>query len=240
MKRTSNVLVAIGMLAFLIGAGLVVGTLRGHDDKGANGVSSSVLIAREAIPAGTTGEDLLARKILVSREVAANVRASDALSSTTDLSGRVFAVDVAAGEQIRTTHLRPPALRASTIKIPAGMQGVALEVPFVAGGGGYVAAGDRVNVYGNIPAEADVSAVTKLVLANVQVLDVSTEVAPRVAGDDERPTGSAVTYLLALDANQAERVIYLAANAQLWLALADGTNAPMPATSGRTAGDVLQ
>ena len=241
MKKTSNVLVLIGMLAFVVGAGLVVGTLRGHDTKSARGVPSTVLVAREAIPAGTSGEDIVARKLVVSRDVSAGLRAQDAMSSTAELSGRVLAMDVAPGEQLRTSQLHAPALRAATIKIPAGMQGVAVQIPFVNGGAGYVAAGDRVNVYGNLPATGtETSAVTKIVLANVQVLDVSTEVAPRVTGNEDRPTGSTVTYLLALDANQAERVIYLASNAQLWLALADGKDAPMPATPGRTAGDVLQ
>jgi Flp pilus assembly protein CpaB len=239
MKRTPNVLVAIGMLAFLIGAGLVVGTMRSHDSGPSAARASSVLVATATIPAGTSGEDLVTKKLVTSRDVGREARAADAVSSTAELTGRTFNVEVAPGEQVRTSQLRPQTLRASAIAIPVGKQGVAVQLPFVAGGAGYVAAGDRVNVYGNVPGTTEISPVTKLVLANVQVLDVSTEVAPRVAGGEERPIGTTVTYLLALDANQAEQVIYLTSNAQLWLALADGKDAPMPPTSGRRAGDVL-
>jgi len=95
-----------------------------------------------------------------------------------------------------------------------------------------------VNIYGNI-AKDGAAAFTRLVLGNVQVLDVSTEVAPRVSGNEERATGDAVTYLLALDPNEAEQVIFLAANEQVWMALA-GPNSPVPApTSGHRAADVL-
>ena len=120
MKRTSNVLVAIGALAFVIGAGLVVGALRGNGSSG-SGVPSGVLVARAAIPAGTTGEDLVAHKLVVSRKVASNVRSSDAVSSVAQLTGRVIAVDIAPGEQVRTSQLRQPALRAATITVTADL-----------------------------------------------------------------------------------------------------------------------
>jgi Flp pilus assembly protein CpaB len=238
MKRKSNTLVAIGALAFLIGAGLVVGALRGGDDAvAADHLESTVLVARDTIPPGTAGDDLVARGLVVAREVASDSRAGDALTSTAELAGRILDVEIQPGEQLLASQLRPQSMRAAAIEIPVGKQGVALQLPFVAGGAGYVAAGDRVNIYGNLPEED--GAVTKLVLANVEVLDVSSEVAPRVAGDEVRPTGGAVTYLLALDPHEAERVIYLAANAEVWFALTGAADAPVPMTSGRRAADIL-
>jgi Flp pilus assembly protein CpaB len=240
MKRKSNALLAAGTLAFLIGAGLVVGTLRGGSDAAAaDHLASTVLVAKDSIPAGMSGEDALKKGLVAVREVPPRDRVAGALTSTTELAGRVLDFAVAPGEQLTTAELRPPAMRASSIKIPEGKQGVAVQLPFVAGGAGYVAAGDRVNVYGN-HANVNDDTVTKLVLQNVQVLDVSTEVAPRVAGDEERPTGTTVTYLLALDPNEAEHVIFLAANAQLWLALAGDDAGSLPPTAGRRTADVLQ
>ena len=240
MKTKSNALLMIGALAFLLGAALVLGALRGGTDAKASGkVGSTVLVAKSAIPAGTTGDVAVQQGLVVAREVKPADRAGDALSSTADLSGRTLDVAVAPGQQLRASLLRPPTLRAASIKIPEGKQGVAVQLPFVAGGAGYVAAGDRVNIYGNAQKDAPGGAITKLVLANVQVLDVSSEVAPRVAGSEDRPSGTAVTYLLALDPNEAEQVIFLAANEQVWMALA-GPNSPVPApTSGHRAADVL-
>jgi len=236
MKNKSTALLMIGALAFLLGAALVLGALRGGTDAKASGkVGSTVLVAKSAIPAGTTGDVAVQQGLVVAREVKPADRAGDALSSTADLSGRTLDVAVAPGQQLRASLLRPPTLRAASIKIPEGKQGVAVQLPFVAGGAGYVAAGDHVNVYGNLTKDES-TPMTKLVLGNIQVLDVSSEVAPRVTGNEDRATGAAVTYLLALDPNEAEQVIYLAANAQLWMALV-GTEAPLPPTSGRRAAD---
>ena len=239
MKQKSNVLLLIGALAFLLGAALVVSAMRGGDHSKSASATSTVLVAKQAIPAGTPGETVLSQHLVEARQINAKQRVGDALSTNADLNGRMIQVAVAPGEQLRASQLRPPSLRGTTIEIPTGKQGVALQVPFVSGGAGYVAAGDHVNVYGNVK-DANGVATTKLVLSNVQVLDVSTEVAPRVSGNEERATGDAVTYLLALNPDEAERVIFLAANEQMWLALAGNDAGAVPPTNGRRASDVLQ
>lgn len=219
MKKKSNILLAAGALAFVIGVGIVLGTLRGHGDAAASDeVASTVLVAKEPIPPGTTGDDAIARGLVVAGDVDVADRATGALTTTDQLVGHVLDLALAPGQQVTTAALRPPTLRASAITIPAGKQGVAVELPFVPAGGGYIGTGDHVNVYGNVP-QPDGTSVAQLVLQGVEVLDVSTEVAPRVTGGEERPTASAITYLLALDLDEAQRVIDIAANAQLWLAL---------------------
>jgi len=220
MKKKSNVLLLAGALAFVIGAGVVVATVRGSSDAvAADDVAMSVLVAREPVPAGTSVDDALEQGLLATRELDVDDRAADAVSSVSGLAGRVLDVQLAPGQQLTMSSLRPATLRAAAIAIPEGKQGVAVQLPFVPGGGGYVGTGDRVNVYGNVP-RPDGRPVAELVLQGVEVLDVSTEVAPRVAGGEERPSASVITYLLALDVTEAQRVIDLAANAQLWLALA--------------------
>lgn len=239
MHKRSNLLLLVGVAAFVVGAALVVSILRNEDGGDGRRADGAVLVAAEAIPAGTSGADAVGKQLVTLRAVPANVRAADVLTDPSQLTGRVVDVAVAAGEQIKASSLRPMALRTGAITIPKGKQGVAVQLPFVNGVAGYVGAGDLVNVYGNVVGP-DGKPVTKLVLGNVKVLDVSTEIAPRVASDEARPASTNVTYLLALDPNEAERVIYLAANAQVWLALADGDNAPVPGTPGRTTADVLK
>jgi pilus assembly protein CpaB len=220
MKKKSNVLLLAGALAFVVGAGVVVATVGGSSDAvAADDVASEVLVAREPVPAGTTVDVALEQGLLTAQEMDLDDRAADAVSSVTGLAGRIVDDALAPGQQLTMSSLRPATLRAATIAIPAGKQGVAVELPFVPGGGGYVGAGDRVNVYGNMPHD-DGRAVAELLLQNVEVLDVSTEVAPRVTGGEERASASVITYLLALDLNEAQRVIDAASNAQLWLALA--------------------
>ena len=107
--------------------------------------------------------------------------------------------------------------------IPEGKQAMAVQVPFVQGGGGYAKAGDKVNVYGvykNHPANAQMKApAAKLVLSKVEVLAVSSPTPG--AG-----TGNA-TYLLALDAPDAEQVVYLQSHESVYLTLARDDQGPL-------------
>jgi Flp pilus assembly protein CpaB len=240
MQKRSNLLLLVGVAAFVVGAALVVSILRNDDEASTAVDGSKVLVAAEAIPAGTSGADMVGKQLVTLKSVPADARADGVLVDPAQLSGRVLDVAVSAGEQVRASALRPVALRSGAITIPPGKQGVAVQLPFVAGGAGYVGSGDLVNIYGNVSATRDAPPTTKLVLGNVKVLDVSNEIAPRVQTGEERAAGTNVTYLLALDPNEAERVIYLAANAQIWLALANGDGAALPATSGRTGQDVLK
>jgi hypothetical protein len=134
----------------------------------------------------------------------------------------------------------PPTIQAGTVvvnaaapaaptsfTIPEGKQAVAVQVPFVAGLAGYAKAGDTVNVYGNIekgPADPAPPA-SKLILSGVQVLAVT---GPGPGAD----TGNS-TYLLALDANQAEQAIFFAHFESMWLTLVPKGQAK-PQTAGHS------
>jgi hypothetical protein len=124
----------------------------------------------------------------------------------------------------------------STFTIPEGKQAVAVQVPFVAGLAGYAQAGDLVNVYatmekGQTGPDAPTPPVAKLVLPAVQVLSV-TGPGP---GSGEGKT----TYLLALDAAQAEQAIFLARFESVWMTLVPkGQPAAVP-TPGRTYKNAL-
>lgn len=109
------------------------------------------------------------------------------------------------------------AARAATVDIPVGHEGVALTLPFTAAGGGYVGAGDKVNLFsieGETPGTGD------LVLGAVTVLDVSVEVAPRTqTGSAERPSTSQITYLLAVPKNDVARVVATAETKTVYVSL---------------------
>lgn len=116
----------------------------------------------------------------------------------------------------------------ATFTIPEGKQAVAVQVPFVAGVAGYAKAGDTVNVYatvekgqtGNNPPP-----VAKLILAGVQVLDVTGPGPGSGAGN--------TTYLLALDAAQAEQAIFFAKFESMWMTLVPNGQ-PASSTPGRS------
>lgn len=126
----------------------------------------------------------------------------------------------------------PTATPTAGFTIPPGRQAIAVQVPFEKGIAGYAKAGDHVNVYGafkNGPANATLpNPAAKLVLANVQVLAVDA-----AAPNGGAATGTNATYLLAVDASQAEQLIYLQSFESTYLTLARDDQ-PVLNTSGRT------
>lgn len=247
MAKRSNVLVVLGVAFFVLGAAIVFLLVRDDDGSsvraGAAGESTTVLVASKDIPAGTAGADAVAQGMVEAKTFDPAQIAPGAVTSTALLAGQTVASDIAAGAQLTTSSLRAAQVRGGSVAIPEGKQAVAVQLDFVPGVGGYVGAGDRVNMYsvvrngvpdGNDPEASPCNPRVHLFLSNVEVLDVSAEIAPRVATSDqnqERATGNPITYLLALDPVEAERVIFMTSNESLYLALA-GKDVPPVATDG--------
>ncbi|HYH50846.1 MAG TPA: RcpC/CpaB family pilus assembly protein [Acidimicrobiia bacterium] len=118
----------------------------------------------------------------------------------------------------------------TSFTIPEGKQAVAVQLPYISGLAGYAKAGDLVNVYGNLDEKGAAATppgpATRLLLPNVEVLAV-TGPGPGIE------TGNA-TYLLALDATQAEQVIFFAKFQSLWFTLVPKGQAPAPRPAGHT------
>src|SRR4051794_40441782 len=111
MQKKSNLLLILGAAVFLVGAALVAGLVQNSQQKDKHSTGSAVLVARETIPAGTSGADAIAKNLVVPRNVPANVRANDVLVNTNELGGRVIDHQIDAGEQVRATDLRPITMR---------------------------------------------------------------------------------------------------------------------------------
>jgi Flp pilus assembly protein CpaB len=226
--RRSNLLVLAGIAFFIVGVAIVALLSRDSGNSARPAGTVDVLIAKEDIPAGTNGDDAIA-KVEVRRVNAAD-RQPDALSTQSQLSNEIFQLKFSKGEQIRSGGLKVRSLSPS-IQVPAGKEAIAVDVPFVAGGAGYLAPGDLVNIYqviptppkqilaGPNPPDLPYSAPhTQLVLTNVKVLDVQQQIAAlgttttpaNQTGVVSRPTSTAdrITVLLALDAIDAEKVIF--------------------------------
>jgi Flp pilus assembly protein CpaB len=122
-----------------------------------------------------------------------------------------------------------PSAPPTSFTIPDGKQAVAVQVPYVAGLAGYAKAGDTVNVYANVEKgqvdPANPPPTTRLVLPAVQVLAVTGPGPGAEAGN--------ATYLLALNATQAEQAIFFSRFESLWLTLVPKGQAPSQ-TPGRS------
>ncbi|HEU5152798.1 MAG TPA: Flp pilus assembly protein CpaB [Iamia sp.] len=242
MKR-SNLLIGAGVVLVVLGIGLAWAVA--DDDGEGDGTAGRVpvLVAVTDLEPGQAGDDLVATgKVRVER-VEASEAADGALRATTELTGTILGTAVPEGRQVVAEALRSSALRGDTFTIPDGQEAVAVTVPFTAGVAGYVGPGDRVNVYASITpdtAGAPTSPRTELLLGDVEVLDVSDEIAPRraetIASGDTPTTQAArdgareITLLLAVDPAEAEQVVFATTNNQLWLTLVpeDGGGGPPP------------
>lgn len=120
-----------------------------------------------------------------------------------------------------------------TFSVPKGKQAVAFELPSVPGLAGYAKPGDTVNIYATVnngqPNGDLKKPLSKLVLAGVKVLDVRAPL-PGTAGT--------ATYLLALDVNEAEIVIFYAKFESLWIALTAPDQKPTT-SAGRSYQNLL-
>lgn len=123
-----------------------------------------------------------------------------------------------------------PAQPATDVKIPNGKEALEVQLPAVQGIAGYAKTGDRVNVYGtfkdrqpNSPAKGVPMA--KLILSNVEVLAATNN-------------GTNATYVLAVNPNEAEQVIYLSSFEGIWLTLTRDGAPSVGGTAGRNASNV--
>lgn len=247
MARRSNLPLALGILAVIVGGSIVMLVVRDNgtnntNQTSANGqTSATVYVAVKKLTAGASGNELIQNKAVEAKKIPVAEQALDAITSAVQLEGRLLAQDVEAGSQMRESMLKSATVRRGSVEIPEGMQAVAVQVPFVPGVAGYVGIDDRVNVYGVIKGSPGGQSV-KLVLSNVQVLDVSSEVAPRRAAADasaERAGTANLTYLLALNPTDAAKVVFLSEYESMYLTLVPQGQAPS-ATPPVVVGDLLK
>jgi len=268
-KRSNNLIIVLGLVTAVVGGGLVLLLLGRGGGDGTSAASSSgdnvpVLVSRRSISLGSAGADL--GDAVEVKQVPAATRSSDALVSLGELADRTTTIDIGAGQQLRSAFFRQRTARGEAIKVPAGKQAVAMKIPFTNAGGGYVGPGDRINLYalvgkqngsvtplcgtGLCPAgdPKAVQASSQMVLTNVEVLDVSQEVAPATVTNVQPTPGqvsrapeveASVTYLMALDAGQAEKAIFFARFGEVYLTLVP-KGQPDATTGGRDQTNALK
>lgn len=251
MRRRSNLLVLLGVAFFLVG-GLLVYLLTDDDDEGGVGGGAAqdvtVVVATEDVSAGTLADDLIESGRLRTVEIPASQVIPGAVQSVNQIAGATFIQGFAADQQITTSGLQLPS---RTFAVPEGFEAVAVQLDFVDGGAGYVSQGDRINLYGIYTTAAGDAPVPRaeLLLTNVEVLDVDLTIPPRrgtqpqgadqTTGATPRASADAVTYLLAMRADDAEKVIFSTEFAKLYATLTADDAPPAGPTEGRDGGNIL-
>ena len=249
MRNRSNLLVLLGIAFFVVG-GVIVYLLTGDDDDGGSGAGltgpATVIVGSDDIPAGTLADELIAAGRLKAVEVSPAEVTPGAVQSLNQLAGATFIQGFAADQQITSSGVQ---LQNRTFEVPEGFEAIAVQIDFVPGGAGYVTAGDRVNLYGVFEAIAGDVQVPRaeLLLTNVEVLDVDLTIPPRrgTAPADpaqpaaQRASSTAVTYLLAVRADDAEKIVYTTEFESLYATLTGDEAPPAGPTPGRDGASIL-
>jgi pilus assembly protein CpaB len=214
------VAVTLAALLAVLGIVAVLAYVGKANQRAMDGIKpASVLVAKQAIPAGTPISQ--ARALLTSHQIPASLVPSDAVRSISqDIADRVINVNIPQGQMLLQEMLVPKSVRTGSLVIPTGELAVSIQLCLAGDVAGYVKPGNQVAVYntyatgsnqslemscqGTHQAANIGSVTTKLMIPSVTVLSVSPAQVPQASSSG---TGSALTGAAASAALQG--VVYV-------------------------------
>lgn len=241
MKKQTLILVMIGVILFIAGSAIAYASVKGASKNSSSGtsvvapVSTSAVVAKADIPAGTTGQAMISSGLVALELIPTKTYVPTDLPSLAGLSNEVLTAPVTKGHAISSALLTAST---SSISLPTGMDGVTVTVTGTNGLAGYLQPGARVDVYANITkisAPSSLSATlpvpcTELAMANIQVLDVQSTV-PSFASHRSvtgRTIPSSETLLLATSPADSRTLQFLSQNETLSVVQTQNDTSPPP------------
>jgi Flp pilus assembly protein CpaB len=244
VKRQTLILVMIGVILFIAGSAIAYASVEGaskHASSGANvvaPVSTSAVVAKSNIPAGTTGQAMISGGLVAIELIPTKSYTSSDLGSLSGLSDEVLTAPITKGDAISSSELTAST---SSISLPTGMDAVTVTLTGTSGLAGYLQPGSRVDLYANITKVSTASSAassaatlplpcTELAMSNIEVLDVENTVPsyashPTSAG---RTIPSSETLLLAVSPTQSRSVEFLSLNEALSVVQTQKDTSPPP------------
>ena len=169
--RNIGIAVALAALAAILTSVYVVNYKR-HVQNGEDKVA--VLVASQDIPAGTTGADIIDKKMLDKQTVPRKAVVAGAISSPEQLAQYIATQDVYEGEQVSTRRFAPPREQGIRSQIKGNQRAYQLEGDPNQLLAGTLKAGDHVDVVGSWGIKqgnnGDEAIVSRVVLRNLLVL----------------------------------------------------------------------
>jgi Flp pilus assembly protein CpaB len=234
VKRQTFILVIIGVVLFIAGGGIAFATVVAgtKTQPGATvaPVNTPVVVATSNIPAGTTGQTMVAQGLVSVRLIPQKAYQSSDLTTVQGLTDEVLSSSVTKGHALQATELT---VSTTSISLPKGDDGITISMPGVSGLAGYLQPGSDVDIYANIsklsqgasaanaanPTSQNIALpCTELLMGNIEVLDVS-NVVPALGS---HPTSSAgrtvpsdITLLLAVNPSQSRLLTFMSLNEAL-------------------------
>lgn len=231
MARRRPIILLGALAVSALGTAMIIMYVQGVAARATEGqVRVPVLVATETIEPGELVEDSLAAGKFEEREVVRDDLVTGALQSTDAIVGLTALGTVYPGQQVLGEQFGDPGAL-ETLGIPEGQLAVSVELTDPARVAGFVSPGSWVAVFTSGDPEVylpdgstrKLAPYTRILLPKVQVIGVGdTSVSSRTTRDDGKETTEEVprTILtIAVNQEQAERVLYAARNGDLAFAL---------------------
>ena len=203
-----------------------------------------VWVAVKDIPKGTTIENIQSDKLAELKNIPRRYVASQAISSTRNIEGKVLSVEINAGEQLTVGKFKHPSEAGLSFSVPKDFIAVSIPYDEIKGVAGMVKPGDLLTVFATFSPGPDGEDITKILLQKVQVIAVGVTVGAEKVDDKERTIGGAEasegetkvqkTVTLALKPTDAEKVVFAQENGKIWLGLHPTSFAESASTKGIT------
>jgi pilus assembly protein CpaB len=178
-----------------------------------SGAQATVVVSKKDLPAGTSMDAVISQGDLTTATIPAKDEVNGAVTSAEQLKGRVTSTPILAGEQIPVARLQgSTSLPGGTIGIPAGYEGVTLQLEQQRLVGGTLHPSDHVAIYGSFDPPVSPT-VTVTLVPDVKVL----KVAKPSTVDQASNQGTLLT--LALRPQDAEKVVFAQEHGTIWIAL---------------------
>jgi len=247
-SRVLAILIAV-VLALVATAAMVV-YVNGADRRAISGQQPvTVLVAKDTIPAGMSGEDAQNGDLITTKAVPRASVVAGAVRSTTQLEQRYAAVEIVKGEQLlqeRWVGAEDVAGR-RLLQIPEDHQAVSLGLDLTRQVAGFVTPGDRVGLVFSYKEKVGSRSVDKthFLLQNVQVLAVGTTALPNGSSqsggrvNQGRGSQNVTAVTLAIEKEDVERVVFAAENGSIYLTLMPPNAEVQPNTEGIEVGNVI-
>ena len=211
-----------------------------------------VLVAQDTIPAGLTAE-AASEAGLIDSSTAPRVNVPEgALTSLDEVAGLVTEDRILAEEIIVRGRWVDPAETTGAFEIPEGFEAISVAVDVPPGVAGFVRAGDSVSLIATVQDPGDTvtdeeGTVTEeagevrsqYLLQNMSVLAVGQRVTTEEDEDGVQESAAQVLLTLALEPEDAERLVFAINNAGLYFTLLPEDAEPVE-TPGRTLADLFE
>ena len=200
------------------------------------------LVATETIPAGTSAASLVESGVVELRMISGTNIPAGALGSLTGVEGELTNTAVYAGQPLLEQMFSPPE-QTTALSLPKGTMGVSVSLADPNRVAGFVTPGSEVAIFAIIGQEDGLE--TDVLLRKVKVVAVG----PTTITTTQTTDGSGATtteqipraiLTLALDSDEAKKVIYASTQGTLYFALLDERSTVDPTGNPATIENIFE